>query len=251
MTAGPGKNGLLSVGRFFGLHAALIMMVQLLLVARLPWLDRRIGMDRLTSWHRWVGFTLFWTVVLHATFIVLGYARLDGASVAADVPEPGRRARLAARDLRRGDHRHRRGALGAVRPAPACRTRPGTPSTSSSTSRSCSACMHQVAEGTDVHARRRPPRRTGGRLWALVARRPAGRPGGAAAVAQRLPPVPGRRGRPRVRQRRVGLRHRAATSTGCRRGPASSSSGGSSPRAAGGRPTRSRCPPRPTAGRCG
>lgn len=29
------------------------MAFQLLLVARLPWLDRRIGMDRLTLWHRW------------------------------------------------------------------------------------------------------------------------------------------------------------------------------------------------------
>jgi predicted ferric reductase len=80
VAAGPGKNALLSVGRFLGLHVAVVMMVQLVLVARLPWLDRRIGMDRLTSWHRWVGFGLLWTVLLHATFIVLGYARLDGVS---------------------------------------------------------------------------------------------------------------------------------------------------------------------------
>jgi predicted ferric reductase len=53
------------------------MIFQLLLVARLPWLDRRIRMDRLTSWHRWVGFTLFWTVILHLSFIITGYARLD------------------------------------------------------------------------------------------------------------------------------------------------------------------------------
>jgi predicted ferric reductase len=76
-TSGGGKNSLLTVAKFFGLHVALIMMVQLTLVARLPWLDRRIGMDRLTSWHRWVGFSLLWTVVLHATFIVAGYASLD------------------------------------------------------------------------------------------------------------------------------------------------------------------------------
>lgn len=81
LTSGTGKNSLLTVAKFFGLHAALIMMLQLTLVARLPWLDRRIGMDRLTSWHRWIGFTLLWTVVLHATFIVLGYSRLGGASV--------------------------------------------------------------------------------------------------------------------------------------------------------------------------
>jgi predicted ferric reductase len=83
VTSGWGKNSLLSVGKFFGLHAALIMMLQLILVARLPWLDRRIGMDRLTSWHRWTGFTLLWTVVLHSTFVVLGYASLDKASPVA------------------------------------------------------------------------------------------------------------------------------------------------------------------------
>jgi predicted ferric reductase len=81
MTAGTGKNSVLTVAKFFGLHAALIMMLQLVLVARLPWLDRRLGMDRLTSWHRWVGFTLLWTVITHATLVVLGYARLDQAPV--------------------------------------------------------------------------------------------------------------------------------------------------------------------------
>jgi predicted ferric reductase len=81
LTAGTGKNAVLTVAKFFGLHAALIMMVQLILVARLPWLDRRLGMDRLTAWHRWVGFTLLWTVITHATLVVLGYARLDQAPV--------------------------------------------------------------------------------------------------------------------------------------------------------------------------
>jgi len=81
VTSGSGKNSVLTVAKFFGLHAALIMMLQLTLVARLPWLDRRIGMDRLTAWHRWVGFTLLWTVLTHGTLIVLGYARLDQAPV--------------------------------------------------------------------------------------------------------------------------------------------------------------------------
>jgi predicted ferric reductase len=71
------KNTLVTIGRFLGLHVALIMILQLVLIARLPWLDRRIGMDRLTSWHRWVGFTLLWTVILHLSFIITGYARFD------------------------------------------------------------------------------------------------------------------------------------------------------------------------------
>src|SRR5918912_3617258 len=77
IAAGPGKNTLLTIGNFFGLHIATIMMVQLTLIARLPWLDRRIGMDRLTSWHRLLGLTLFWVVLLHASFVVLGFAQLD------------------------------------------------------------------------------------------------------------------------------------------------------------------------------
>lgn len=81
-TSGTGKNSILTVAKFVGLHAALLMMFQLLLVARLPWLDRRIGMDRLTVWHRWTGFTLLWTVLTHATLIVLGYATLDNAPMA-------------------------------------------------------------------------------------------------------------------------------------------------------------------------
>jgi predicted ferric reductase len=80
-TEETGKNSTLTVAKFFGMHAALLMMLQLLLVSRLPWLERRIGMDRLTVWHRWVGFTLFWTVLAHLSLILLGYARLDDASV--------------------------------------------------------------------------------------------------------------------------------------------------------------------------
>ncbi|KNE83137.1 oxidoreductase [Streptomyces fradiae] len=81
LSAGSGKNGVLTAAKFFGVHAALLMLFQLLLVARIPWLDRRIGMDRLTAWHRWVGFSLLWTVLTHATLVVLGYAELDDASL--------------------------------------------------------------------------------------------------------------------------------------------------------------------------
>jgi predicted ferric reductase len=67
---------LLSVGRFLGVHAAVLMALQFILVARMPWLDRRLGMGQLTGWHRWVGFALAWTVAVHATLEMLGYARL-------------------------------------------------------------------------------------------------------------------------------------------------------------------------------
>jgi predicted ferric reductase len=75
--AGFGSNALVLLGRLTGLYGALLMAFQLLLVARLPWLDRRIGMDRLTSWHRWVGFGLLWTLLGHAVFLTAGYAQMS------------------------------------------------------------------------------------------------------------------------------------------------------------------------------
>jgi predicted ferric reductase len=82
-TAGPGKSPTLTVAKFFGVHAALTAALQVLLVSRLPWVERRIGMDRLTGWHRWVGFALVWTVLTHAVIVVLGYSALGGESAGA------------------------------------------------------------------------------------------------------------------------------------------------------------------------
>jgi len=82
----PAHNTLTSIGRFFGLHLAFVMALQVLLIARLPFLDRRIGMDKLTTWHRWTGFTLFWLVLLHPTFVLLGYSKLDKISFLAEIP---------------------------------------------------------------------------------------------------------------------------------------------------------------------
>jgi predicted ferric reductase len=86
-TAGPpAHNTLTAIGRFLGLHLAFVMALQLLLIARLPFLDRRIGMDRLTTWHRWTGFTIFWLVLLHPTFVLLGYSKLDRISFLGEIP---------------------------------------------------------------------------------------------------------------------------------------------------------------------
>ena len=77
LQAGLGGNALILLGRLFGLYGAALMAFQLVLVARLPWFDRRIGMDRLTRWHRWTGFSLLWLLVGHAVFITFGYAQLS------------------------------------------------------------------------------------------------------------------------------------------------------------------------------
>ncbi|EGX56496.1 oxidoreductase [Streptomyces zinciresistens K42] len=74
LAAGFASNALIVLGRLAGLAGALLMAFQLVLVARLPWFDRRIGMDRLTSWHRWTGFGVLWTLLAHVVLITFGYA---------------------------------------------------------------------------------------------------------------------------------------------------------------------------------
>lgn len=78
-STGGGKNTVLTVAKWFGLHTATLMMLQIVLISRIPWLDRRLGMDQLTRWHRWVGFALFWMVLTHFALVVIGYALLDQA----------------------------------------------------------------------------------------------------------------------------------------------------------------------------
>ena len=82
----PAHNTLTTVGRVLGLHLAFVLALQLLLIARLPFLDRRLGMDRLTSWHRWTGFAIFWLALLHPTFVLLGYSRLGDTSFFGVIP---------------------------------------------------------------------------------------------------------------------------------------------------------------------
>ncbi len=49
----------------------------MLLLARLPFVERAVGFDRLTNWHRWNGFAVLWLVLAHVVFSVWGFARED------------------------------------------------------------------------------------------------------------------------------------------------------------------------------
>jgi predicted ferric reductase len=48
----------------------LAVVVLLVLVVRLPWLETRLGMDRLTAWHRWSGFWVPWLGLTHLVLTV-------------------------------------------------------------------------------------------------------------------------------------------------------------------------------------
>jgi predicted ferric reductase len=63
-----------AIGRITGLLAAYAMVVVVLLVARVPPLERAIGQDRLVAWHRRLGPWPLYLLAGHAVFITVGYA---------------------------------------------------------------------------------------------------------------------------------------------------------------------------------
>jgi predicted ferric reductase len=74
-----------SLARVTGLLAAYLALVQVLLLARLPWLERMVGFDRLTIVHRWNGYASIGLVLAHTALSVWGYALLDGTSIGSEV----------------------------------------------------------------------------------------------------------------------------------------------------------------------
>ena len=72
---------LTGAGRISGLLGTYLVLVQVVLMARLPWLDRWIGTDRLASWHRSNGQYTIGMLVAHTVLIIWGYAAADRVSL--------------------------------------------------------------------------------------------------------------------------------------------------------------------------
>lgn len=65
---GPGvaaDSRLTSFGLLAGLVSADLMLLQVVLLARIPWIERAWGHDVLTRRHRWFGFASFWLMCAH------------------------------------------------------------------------------------------------------------------------------------------------------------------------------------------
>ena len=67
-------SGLSSAGRLTGLVSADLLLIQVLLMARIPWVERAYGQDLLARRHRVVGFASFNLMLAHVVLITLGYA---------------------------------------------------------------------------------------------------------------------------------------------------------------------------------
>ncbi|MDQ2740054.1 MAG: ferredoxin reductase family protein [Actinomycetota bacterium] len=64
-----------ALARLAGLLSSDLLLIQVLLMARIPWVERVWGQDELTRRHRLLGFTSFWMMCLHIIGIIVGYAQ--------------------------------------------------------------------------------------------------------------------------------------------------------------------------------
>jgi predicted ferric reductase len=69
-----GAKMLVAAGIVTGLVATDLMVVMLVLAARIPFVDRAIGHDRAIALHTKLGKWVLYGLLLHATFLVFGYA---------------------------------------------------------------------------------------------------------------------------------------------------------------------------------
>ena len=73
--AAPG-GWLLAGGRLTGFVGSYLILIMVVMIARLPWLERAVGQDRLVAWHRRLGPWALWLITAHVVLITLGYARM-------------------------------------------------------------------------------------------------------------------------------------------------------------------------------
>jgi predicted ferric reductase len=69
-----------SLGRITGLLAVYLALLQILMLARLPALERLVGFDKLTVWHRFNGKLCVSLVIAHVFLITAGYSLADRIS---------------------------------------------------------------------------------------------------------------------------------------------------------------------------
>ncbi|WP_426566774.1 ferredoxin reductase family protein [Angustibacter sp. McL0619] len=80
LATGTAADRLVGLGRITGLVGTALLLLQLLLSARLPWVDRTYGHDRALVAHRRLSRVALPLLLAHAAAIILGYAARDHLS---------------------------------------------------------------------------------------------------------------------------------------------------------------------------
>ena len=87
-----GLNNLTGAAAYLGAFSRLtalvatdLLLIQMLLIARVPWLDRLYGHDRTTIAHKKLGKPVLYLVIAHFLASLIQYAILDGKNVMAEL----------------------------------------------------------------------------------------------------------------------------------------------------------------------
>jgi predicted ferric reductase len=78
-------SGMTGLGRLTGLVASDLLLIQVLLMARIPMIERSYGQDEVARRHRLVGFWSFNLMLAHIVLITLGYAGQHGNNPLAEL----------------------------------------------------------------------------------------------------------------------------------------------------------------------
>jgi predicted ferric reductase len=74
-----------SISRLAALIGSYFALVGLVLVSRIPWIERSVGHDRLVRWHRKLGPWSLYLIFFHVLLVALGYAGGDRVSMAVEL----------------------------------------------------------------------------------------------------------------------------------------------------------------------
>jgi len=73
------------LGRFSGLLGTYLVLISFIVIARVPWIEKSIGFDRLVLLHRKIGPISFSFISVHVVSIAFGYSLADSQGVIAEV----------------------------------------------------------------------------------------------------------------------------------------------------------------------
>ncbi|MFH1330834.1 MAG: ferredoxin reductase family protein [Actinomycetota bacterium] len=89
---GPAQFGslagdMVALGQITALLGTFAVLVLLVLISRLPWVERRYGMDHLNHWHRWVGITATTLLTAHVAASTAGFAAATGSGLVGQMAD--------------------------------------------------------------------------------------------------------------------------------------------------------------------
>ena len=66
----------LAIARISAFSGSYLLLIMVILMARLPWLERTVGQDKLVRWHRKVAPYAVSLISLHVLSVILGYSQM-------------------------------------------------------------------------------------------------------------------------------------------------------------------------------